>query len=61
MRSPVVLASHSMVAFETLKDIHHHDLRHTGGVRGLVGASRTLVDCEGQPDGEDGDSELCLV
>ena len=42
MRSPIVLASHSPLAFEILKDIHQHDLQHTGGVRGLVGASRHL-------------------
>ena len=42
MRSPVVLANDSPVALEILKDIHHYDLRHTGGVRGLVGASRHL-------------------
>ena len=40
MQSPIILAAHSPVAKEILKDIHHHDLRHTGGVRGLVGASR---------------------
>ena len=40
MRSPIVLASDSPLALEVLKDVHHHDLRHTGGTRGLVGASR---------------------
>ena len=39
MRSPIVLLSNSPLAIEVLRDIHHHDLRHTGGVRGLVGAS----------------------
>ena len=42
MRNPVVLALDSPVAFEVMKDIHHHDLNHTGGVRGLEGASHSL-------------------
>ena len=42
MRSPIVLSGHSPLAYEVLKDIHHHYLRHTGGVKGVVGASRHL-------------------
>ena len=42
MRSPIVLAADSPLALEILRDLHQHDLRHTGGVRGLVGASRQL-------------------